>query len=97
MTERQAGVGGLGRLGKMLIIEGADPKVYKMFYREVTQTVLLFGLETWVISAAMDITVEGTHTGFLIHIMGNWLWCKADSTWSTQKLEEVQEAEKSQS
>ena len=37
----------------------------EMFYRTVLQAVLLFGLEYWVLSAAMEKTVEGTHTGFL--------------------------------
>ena len=41
-----------------------------MFYRVVIQAVLLFGDETWVLSAAMERKVEGTHTGFLWKITG---------------------------
>ena len=34
------------RLGKLLRRERENPRVYGMFYREVVQTVLLFGTET---------------------------------------------------
>ena len=36
-------------MGNMLIMEGEDPKVAAMFYRDVTQAVLLFVLKTWVL------------------------------------------------
>ena len=42
-----------GRLGKLLIMEGADPKVAAILYRAVTQAVFLFGLEPWVLSTEM--------------------------------------------
>ena len=35
-----------------------------MFYREVTQELLLFGLYKWVILAAIERKVEGTNTSF---------------------------------
>ena len=35
-----------GRLGKLLLREGEETKVAAMFYREVTQAVLIFVLET---------------------------------------------------
>ena len=63
-----------------------------IFYRAVTQTVLLFGSETWFLSSSMDRTVEGTHTGFLIKIMGKRERQKADRTWYTPATEEVREA-----
>ena len=34
------------RLGKILKREGAEPRVYAMFYRAVVQSVLCFGAET---------------------------------------------------
>ena len=58
-----------GRLGTLLIREGADPTVLKIFYRKVIKSVLLFGDETWVISAAMEQEIEGTYTDFLHNIM----------------------------
>ena len=51
-----------GRFMKLLRREGADPRVVEMFYREVTQVVLLFDVETWVILAAMERIMEGKHT-----------------------------------
>ena len=59
-----------GRLGKLLRREGAELKVSEKFYRAVAQSVLLFGLENWVLSEAMERKVEGTHTCFLRQIMG---------------------------
>ena len=38
-----------GRLARILGREGADPKVSRNFYIAVTQQVLLFGAETWVL------------------------------------------------
>ena len=54
-----------GRLGKLLRLEGEDPRVSEMFYMEVEQVVLLLGSDTCVILAKMERKVEGTHTGFL--------------------------------
>ena len=75
-----------GRLGKFLRREGAEPKVAEMFYRVVTQTVLLFGSETWVLPAAMEMTLGGTHTGFMRKIMGKRFKQKAYGMWVTLKL-----------
>ena len=43
-----------GRLAKVLSREGADPKVSWAFYIAVTQAVLLFGSETWVLMRRME-------------------------------------------
>ena len=51
-----------------------------MFYREATQAMLLFGLEAWVLSAAMYITLERTHVGFLRQITGKRARWKVDGT-----------------
>ena len=59
-----------GRLGTLLRWEGEDPRVSEMLYRALAQAVLIFGCDTWVLSAAMDRKVEGTHTGFLRQITG---------------------------
>ena len=63
-----------------------------MFYRGVAQAVLLFGSETWVLLVAMERKVEGTHTGFLIHITGNRALRIVDRTQNTPGAEAVQEA-----
>ena len=42
-----------GRLSRVLSREGADPKVSRVFYIALTYAVLLFGSETWVLTAWM--------------------------------------------
>ena len=70
-----------GQLGALLRREGADPKLEEKFYRAVIQVLLLFGVETWVILAAMEWKVDGTHTSFLRQIMGKRARRVLDGTW----------------
>ena len=42
-----------GRLLRILSQEGADPKVSGHFYKMVSQAVVLFGEETWVLTPRM--------------------------------------------
>ena len=74
-------------MGKILRREGVDPKVVEMFYRAVTQVVLLFGLDNWVLLVTMEITVEGAHSKFLRKITGRRVWQKVDWTLSTPSAE----------
>ena len=48
-----------GCLSRVLDREGADPKVSWASYIAVTQAVLLFGLETWVLTARMEKSLDG--------------------------------------
>ena len=59
-----------GRLGTLIRQEGSKPRVSEIFYRVVVQAILLYGLETWVLSAEMAKRVDGTHTGFMRLITG---------------------------
>ena len=47
-----------GRLARVLGREGADPKFSRTFYIAVTQAVLLFGSETWVLTASMEKALD---------------------------------------
>ena len=47
-----------GRLARILGREGADPKVSRNFYIAVTQQVLLFGAETWVLTKNMEAALD---------------------------------------
>ena len=47
-----------GRLARVLVREGADPKVSRSFYTAVTQQVLLFGAETWVLTRKMESALD---------------------------------------
>ena len=59
-----------GRIRKLLRREGADPQVSEMFYQTVVQAVLLFGVETWFLLAAIYRKLEGVHVGFLRQMTG---------------------------
>ena len=82
-----------GRLGTLIRREGADPRVAEMFYRAVVQAILLYGLEKWVILAAMENKVERTDTVFLRNITEKQERWILDRTWETTRAEVVQEAE----
>ena len=47
-----------GRLARILGREGADPKVSRNLYIAVTQQVLLFGAETWVLTVKMEVALD---------------------------------------
>ena len=47
-----------GRLTRVMGREGADPKVSRIFYTAVTQQVLLFGAETWVLTRKMESALD---------------------------------------
>ena len=47
-----------GKLARILGREGADPKVSRYFYIAVTQQVLLFGAETWVLTKRMEAALD---------------------------------------
>ena len=43
-----------GWMSRILIWEGANPKVSGHFFKAVVQAVLLFGAETWVLTRRME-------------------------------------------
>ena len=47
-----------GRLARILGREGAEPKVSHIFYTSVTQQVLLFGAESWVLTKNMESALD---------------------------------------
>ena len=61
----------LGWLRTLIWREGEDNKVSASFYMEVVQAILLYGSETWVLSASMAKRIEGMHTEYLKKITGN--------------------------
>ena len=54
-----------GRLGKLLRREGAEPTVSENFYRRVVQAVLLFVVDTWVLTETTSKRLEGDYVSFL--------------------------------
>ena len=47
-----------GRLGTLLLREGEDPKVSGGLFMAVVQAILLYGSETWVLSASIENRIE---------------------------------------
>ena len=47
-----------GRLARVLGREGANPKVSRSFYTAVTQQVLFFGAESWVLTKNMESALD---------------------------------------
>ena len=45
-------------MARVLGKEGADPKVSRSFYTDVTKQVLLFGAETWVLTKKMESALD---------------------------------------
>ena len=70
-----------GRIGKFLRREGADPKFLANFYHAVVQAVLLFGADTWVLSAPMVQRLEVAYVGFLRKVIGKKAKRLRDGLW----------------
>ena len=69
------------RLGKLLRREGAELQVSAMFYQAVVKSVLLLGVETWVLSDVMSRKIEGVRVGFLRQITRQRSVRQKDGTW----------------
>ena len=70
-----------GRLGTLIQWEGEDSRVEAMFYGAVVQAILLYGLETWLLLAASERNIEGSHTGSPRHIAGKRERQISDGIW----------------
>ena len=49
------------QLSRLLVQEGATPRVSGNFYKAIVQSVLLFGSETWVWTKSMRLALRGFH------------------------------------
>ena len=63
-----------------------------MFYREVVQAILMYGLDMWFLLAAIEKKSQGTHMGLLRQIMGKQSRRIVDGEWDTPGSEVVREA-----
>ena len=50
-----------GSLSRILVREGATPRVSGMFYKAVVQAVLLYGCESWVLTDKVWKVLESFH------------------------------------
>ena len=70
-----------GRMARVLSREGADPKVSRNFYITVTQAVLLFGSETWVMTARMEKALDSFQSRVARKLTGRQPRCGKEGTW----------------
>ena len=70
-----------GRLSQVLGREGADPKVSRTFYIAVTQQVLLFGAETWVLTKKMESALDAFQGRVARKLTGRQPRCGRDGGW----------------
>ena len=82
-----------GRLGTLILREGAETRVAEMFYRAVVHMILLYRLGTWVLLSSMEKKVKGIHTGFLQKITGKRAQRLGERTWKTPGAEGAREAD----
>ena len=60
-----------------------------VFYQAVVQTVLIFGVETWIFPEEMSRKLEGAHVGFLRQITGQRAVRREDGTWRQVEEDKV--------
>ena len=77
----------------MLSRKGADPIVSAEFYCAVVHEVLIFGVETWVSTAATMQKLEGFHVSFLRHETGMKARRLGDENWRNGEADRVLQAE----
>ena len=78
-----------GRLSRILIREGVDPKVSVNFYKAVTQAVLLFGAETWFITQSMEQALDSFQSRVASRITGKQPRRRTDGRWDYPHLVEA--------
>ena len=71
-----------GRLARILGREGADPKVSRNFYIAVTQQVLLFGAETWVLTKRTEAALDAFQGRVARRLMGRMPRRGRDGKWT---------------
>ena len=70
-----------GLLARILGREGADPKVSRNFYIAVTQQVLLFGAESWVLTVNMEAALDAFQGRVARRLMGRLPRRGRDGKW----------------
>ena len=70
-----------GQLARILGREGADPKVSHSFYTVVTQQVLLFGAESWVLTKRMQSALDAFQGRVARRLTVRLPCCGRDGKW----------------
>ena len=69
--------------------EGADPKVSGNSYNMVSQAVLLFGEETWVLTQRMDKALDSFKSRVARRLTGRQPQRKKDGSWGCLPMAEA--------
>ena len=70
------------RMARILSREGVELRVSGFFFKSVVQAVLLFSLETWVVTPRMGRALGGFHDQVEIRMTGRLLRRKPDRKWN---------------
>ena len=70
-----------GRLYWVMGRDGEDPKVSGNFYKAVSQVVLLFGAETWVLTQRMEKALDSFQSRVVRRITGKQPRKKTYGSW----------------
>jgi hypothetical protein len=80
------------RISRVLTREGATPRVSAMFYKAVIQTVLLYGSETWVLTARIISKLEGFHRQIARPLTGRApVYLRREGQWQYSPLGDAME------
>ena len=83
-----------GRLEWILGREGANPRVSGLFFKAVVKAVLLFGLETWVLTPHMGRALGNFQHGVAIPTTGRQSKSQEEGGWGYPPLDTVIEEER---
>jgi Reverse transcriptase (RNA-dependent DNA polymerase) len=77
------------KLSKLLHREGANSRIFGMFYKAVVQTVLLFGCESWTMTDAMWTVLRGFHHRAARRMANMMAYRTAGGKWVYPPIEEA--------
>ena len=78
-----------GRLSRVLVREGEDPKVSGNFYKAVAHAVLLFGAETWVLTQRVQKALDRFQSRVAMRLIRKQLRQRMDGSWDYLPLAEA--------
>ena len=78
-----------GKLSRILTWVGADPKVSGHFYKAVSQAVLMFGAETWVLTPRIERALDSFQHRVVQRLTGRQMRRRGDGSWAYPPLEEA--------
>ena len=79
-------------MSRILSREGETPQVSRLFFKAVIQAVLIFGVETWVVTPRMGKTLGGFRTQVERLLTGKLPLRTTDGTWKYTSAAAAREA-----